>query len=31
MSTILQELHGGIARGHFSFDITMRKILDAGY
>ncbi len=29
--TILQELHGGVAGGHFSFDITMRKILDASY
>jgi hypothetical protein len=31
VSTILQELHGGVARRHFSFDIIMRKILDAGY
>jgi hypothetical protein len=30
VSTILQELRGGITRRHFSFDITMRKILDVG-
>jgi hypothetical protein len=29
--TILQELHGGVARGYFSFDIIVRKILDVGY
>jgi hypothetical protein len=28
---ILQELHGGVIGGHFSFDIAMRKILDANY
>jgi hypothetical protein len=27
----LQKLHGGIARGHLSFDTTLRKILDVGY
>jgi hypothetical protein len=31
VSTILQELHGRVAKGHFYFDIIMRKILDAGY
>ncbi len=31
VSTILQELHGGVARRHFSFDIIVQKILDAGY
>ncbi len=29
--TFLQELHGGVARRHFSSDITMKKILDASY
>jgi len=29
--TNLQELHGGVGRGHFSFNIIVRKILDAGY
>jgi len=28
---ILQELHGGVARGHFSSEITMIKILNVGY
>ena len=28
---ILQELHKGNAGGHFSQDITVRKVLDAGY
>ena len=28
---ILQELHNGNAGGHFSQDITVRKVLDAGY
>ena len=28
---ILQELHKGNAGGHFSQDITIRKVLDAGY
>ncbi len=28
---ILQELHGGVAEGYFSFDIIVRKILDVGY
>jgi hypothetical protein len=28
---ILQELHGGVTRGHFFFDVTVRKILDVGY
>jgi hypothetical protein len=27
----LQELHGKVAGGHFSFDITMKKIMDANY
>ncbi len=27
----MQKLHGGVARGHFSFDITMQKILDASH
>ncbi len=31
VSIVLQELHGGVTRGHFSFDIIVRKILDAGY
>jgi hypothetical protein len=31
VSIILQKLHGGVARGHFSFDINVQKILDAGY
>ncbi len=31
VSIILQELHGGVIGGHFSFDIIMRKILDVGY
>jgi hypothetical protein len=26
--TMLQELHGGVARGFFSFDIIVEKILD---
>ena len=30
-TAILQELHKGNAGGHFSYDITVRKILDAGY
>jgi hypothetical protein len=30
VSTILQELHGGIVGGHLSFDIIMRKIMDDG-
>ena len=30
-TTILQELHKGNAGGHYSHDITVRKILDAGY
>jgi len=29
--TILQELHGGIGGGHFSSNITMKKILDDDY
>ena len=28
---ILKELHKGNAGGHFSQDITVRKVLDAGY
>ena len=28
---ILQELHKGNAGGHFSQDITVRKVLDTGY
>jgi hypothetical protein len=28
---VLQELHGGVARGHSSSDIIVRKILDVGY
>jgi hypothetical protein len=28
---VLQELHGGVVGGHFSFDITVKKILDVGY
>jgi hypothetical protein len=31
MFTILQELHGGIAKRHFSSNINMQKILDVGY
>ncbi len=31
MFTILQELPGGITKGHFSSDIIVRKILDVGY
>jgi hypothetical protein len=31
VSKVLQELHGGIARGHLSFDIIVKKILDVGY
>jgi hypothetical protein len=31
IGAILQELHGRVARGHLSFDITVRKILDVGY
>jgi hypothetical protein len=31
MPTILQELHGGVARGHSSSNITMKKILEARY
>jgi hypothetical protein len=31
LPTILQKLHGGVARGHLSFNITMRKIMDVGY
>ncbi len=31
VSTILQELHRGVAWRHLSFDITMRKILDVSY
>jgi hypothetical protein len=31
VSIILQELHGGVIGGHFSFDIIVRKILDVGY
>ncbi len=31
MPTILQELHSGIGEGHFSLDITVKKILDANY
>jgi hypothetical protein len=27
----LQELHGGVAREHFSFDIIVQKNLDASY
>jgi hypothetical protein len=29
--TILQELHSGDGGGHFSSDITVRKIIDIGY
>ncbi len=29
--TILQELHGGVARRHFSSNVTMTQILDARY
>jgi len=29
--TILQELHNGVGGGHFSSNITMRKILDVDY
>jgi hypothetical protein len=29
--TILQELHGGVTGGYFSFDIIVKKILDVGY
>jgi hypothetical protein len=31
MSIILQEIHGGVVGGHFSFNIIMQKIMDAGY
>jgi hypothetical protein len=31
MPTNLQELHGGVAKGHLSFDIIVKKILDVGY
>jgi len=31
MSIVLQELHGAVARGHFSSNIIVQKILDAGY
>ncbi len=31
MSTILQELRGGVVGRHFSYNITMQKILDVGY
>jgi hypothetical protein len=31
LTTIPQELHKGNAGGHFSHDITVRKVLDAGY
>ncbi len=27
VSIVLQEFHGGIARGHFSLGISMKKIL----
>jgi hypothetical protein len=27
VSIVLQEFHGGIARGHFSLSISMKKIL----
>jgi hypothetical protein len=27
----LQELHGGVARGHFSLDIIVQKILNVHY
>ncbi len=27
----MQELHGGLARRHFSFNINVRKIFDASY
>jgi hypothetical protein len=27
----LQELHFGVVGGHFSVDVTIRKILDASY
>jgi hypothetical protein len=29
--TILHELHNGVSGGHFSSNITMKKILDVGY
>ena len=29
--TVMREMHDGCAGGHFSQDITSRKILDAGY
>jgi hypothetical protein len=31
VSTILQELHGGVTRRHFSSNIIVQKILDVGY
>jgi len=31
ISTILQELHGGVIGGHLSFDIIVKKIMDVGY
>ncbi len=31
MSTILQELYGGVIIWHLSYDITMQRILDASY
>ncbi len=31
MPTIFQELHSGVGGGHFSSNVTMRKILDANY
>jgi len=31
ISTILQELHEGVTKGYFSFDIIVRMILDVSY
>jgi hypothetical protein len=31
VSTILQELHGGVAGGHLSSDIIVQKILGVDY
>jgi hypothetical protein len=31
VSIVLQELHGGVAGRHFSSNIIVQKILDAGY
>jgi hypothetical protein len=31
MPIILQELHGRVIGGHFSYDIIVKKILDANY